>query len=697
MRMRGLRFLLLAAFIAVTCLGGNPFARANDTVENADETNNAQGASLEELIGGVVENHPRLLAARAQVEAAQERSVEALGAWFPQLDITANIERYRLKRSQTQTNFLPAQELSAEITQMLWDFGAANAAIERARLEHVQSEIALVQVRQELTAEALSAYINLIRSAEVVVFAQRSEENIRAQTGLEEARIEAGSGLTTDLLQAKTQLAGAQARRVDAEGAYEIALNRYRAVFGAVPEDVDALPGLDIARDMLPPGLDDGLEEAFKGNPELRAASIDVSLATQDRIATTAEEFAPTFEIIGSHSSTKNAGGTIRRDIESSIMLEMNFPFNLGFVSINTLRAAQSDVVASSQTMGDLQRSIEERFRNAWKQLETSTERSGYLFDQAGIAQAFLEVAMQERQLGQRSLIDILAGETSLINAQSDAISAEADVLLAIVELLASSGGLFYGVIETVPRPDRAEMLEPIAGLNGGAQGGNSGLFASPIGGAGQPEGILDPSVLLAPPTGEGGILTPPGAPVRDPLAPDPSAPDPLAPDPLEPDPLEPDPLAPSVDQPAPAPVETSPAEAPIPEPRAPEAPSTESGPALEPAPEEPPLSSLESPSNTPPIPANEGTPPADGNGGSLADQLESAPSFDDALPRPDPPSPPTPRATVDPNLAPAPDTPPESTLEVPDAAPTTPSAESTGGDGAPESELDNPLFEWAQ
>lgn len=670
--MRGLRFLLMAAFVAVTCFGGNPFARANDIEESATEDSGVADAALEELIGTVVENHPRLRAASAQVEAAQERSVEALGAWFPQLDITANIERYRLKRSQTQTNFLPAQEMSAEITQLLWDFGAANAAIERARLEHVQSEIALVQVRQELTAEALTAYINLIRSAEVVVFAQRSEENIRAQTGLEEARIEAGSGLTTDLLQAKTQLAGAQARRVDAEGAFEIALNRYRAVFGSVPEDVDALPGLDIAREMLPPGLEDGLDEAFRGNPELRAASIDVSLATQDRIATTIEEFAPTFEIIGSHSSTVNSGGTIRRDIESSIMLEMNFPFNLGFVSINTLRAAQSDVVASSQTMGDLQRSVEERFRNAWKQLETSTERSGYLFDQAGIAQAFLEVAMQERQLGQRSLIDILAGETSLINAQSDAISAEADVLLAIVELLASSGGLFYGVIETVPRPDRSKMLEPISGLSGAGAG--SSLFSAPLGASGQPEGVLDPSVLLAPPTGEGGILSPPGAPVLDPLAPPDAPPDTPVSDPLAP-----------VEEAAPADVS----------PR--QTPPVETDADLVTPPEEPPVSSLEPRTSPPPTPANDGTPPAGGDAGSLADQLESAPSFDDALPRPDPPSPPTPRATVDPNLAPAPEVAPESTLEVPDAAPATPPVESTGGDGAPESELDNPLFEWAQ
>ncbi|HBM13409.1 MAG TPA: hypothetical protein DD390_12000, partial [Rhodospirillaceae bacterium] len=187
----------------------------------------------------------------------------------------------------TQTE--PGQDVTATITQLLWDFGASNASIERSRLEFTQSEIGLVQVRQDLTAEAISAYINLLRSAEIVGFAQRSEENIRKQTGLEEARIEAGSGLSTDLLQAKTQLAGAQARRVDAEGNYELALNRYRAVFGDVPGDLAIMPGIDIDRSFVPESLDAALQQAFSGNPQIRLTSLDISIAQQDRIAAKAE------------------------------------------------------------------------------------------------------------------------------------------------------------------------------------------------------------------------------------------------------------------------------------------------------------------------------------------------------------------------------------------------------------------------
>lgn len=615
-----MRLLRVAAILAVPCFGGPVGVRAE---------------SLDQLIAETVENHDRLLASKSQVEAARQRSLEALGVWYPELDVTAGIERYKINRSQSNGIIAPGQEVTASITQLLWDFGASNATVERARLEHVQSEISVVQTRQELTAEALAAYINLIRSSEAVVFAQRSEENIRRQTGLEEARIEAGSGLSTDLLQAKTQLAGAQARRVDAEGSYELALNRYRAVFGDVPADVAALPGIDIDRTYLPTSLTEAIDLAFKGNPEIRITSIDVSLAQQDRLASQRGDFTPSFDIVGEHSMTKNESGTIGRKVESSIKLELSFPFNLGFTAVNTLRAAQSDVVSASRTMGDLERTVEERVRNAWKSLETAQLRSGYLFDQAGIARAFLEVAIQERQLGQRSLIDVLSGETSLINAQSDAISAEADVLLAIVELLAASGALDYGVIETVPRPDRSEMLEPIAGLGGGAPDPVMDLLT------GQ-EGVgteLDPSALQSLDSltdQEGGITPPPGAPPVPPARP------------------------------------------------------------VEKAPPEPPQSSLsdprlEEPVTTTPDPAPE-TPAGSGEGASsLRDALQSAPSFD-ALPRPDvPPEPP--RADVLPALEPETEANPETG---PDAEPDA-EGDPSGGVGREDGDLDNPLFDWAQ
>jgi adhesin transport system outer membrane protein len=56
--------------------------------------------------------------------------------------------------------------------------------------------------------------------------------------------------------------------------------------------------------------------------------------------------------------------------------------------------------------------------------LADGPERTNYLINQAQISGNFLDLARKERELGRRSLLDLLNGEVALINAQSDAAAA---------------------------------------------------------------------------------------------------------------------------------------------------------------------------------------------------------------------------------------------------------------------------------
>ena len=64
------------------------------------------------------------------------------------------------------------------------------------------------------------------------------------------------------------------------------------------------------------------------------------------------------------------------------------------------------------------------------------------LKNQANIASEFLVFARKERKLGRRSLLDVLGGETALINASSDSASANIDIAIATIALLDTMGAL---------------------------------------------------------------------------------------------------------------------------------------------------------------------------------------------------------------------------------------------------------------
>lgn len=412
----------------------------------APSTSHAEG--LETLLPYVIENHDRVRASKSSLAAARNRAREALGGWYPTLSQTANAGHETQENdggADTRTGF---SEYDFSLTQLLWDFGSTNATIDKARLEVEAARFDLIETRQSLILEAITAYMNTIRSNAALGFAKESEGNIRKQTGLEEALVGLGSGFSTDVLQAKTQLAGAQARRAQSEGGLVNALNRFQAVYGRKPDSIEALSPVPYPAAFLPLSLTQATDVALETNPSLKNAILDADIAKEDVRIARADNFAPKIEASAERKLKKNVGGTIGPKQESLAKVEMTFDFNLGFTAVNTLRASESDLSASTYTAADTRRTIEEQVSNAWQQLETAKQTASHLNNQANIAAAFLELARNERQLGRRSLIDVLSGETNLINAKSDALSAETDVLLAAYGLLAATGQLEYDVVK---------------------------------------------------------------------------------------------------------------------------------------------------------------------------------------------------------------------------------------------------------
>lgn len=424
----------------------------------------------------IVDNHDRVRAAEARLTAARNRAREALGDWFPTLGQTANAGHERQQNDGGDDSSTGFNEYDISLTQLLWDFGSTNAAIDKARLQVEEARYSLIETKQSLILEAVTAYMDLVRAHTTLDFATESEANIRRQTGLEEALVSLGSGFSTDVLQAKTQLAGAQARRAQNEGALTNALNRYKAVFGRMPDDLAALGEVPYPAAYLPTSLTQSVDVALETNPALKNAILAADIAVEDVRIAKADNFFPRIEASGERKFKKNVGGTIGSEQETLAKIEMTMDFNLGLTAINTLKASESDLSASTFTAADTRRTIEEQVRNAWQQLETARRTASHLNNQANIAAAFLELARNERQLGRRSLIDVLSGETNLINSRSDALSAETDVIIAAYGLLAATGQLEYDIIKRskgIKAPVFQEEPQPSAKLQNNGDAGS--------------------------------------------------------------------------------------------------------------------------------------------------------------------------------------------------------------------------------
>lgn len=410
----------------------------------------AYAEGLRTDIEALLNDHKRVDATRLDLEAAKQRAQAANAPWYPTLDATTSYGYERQNKGNgTEDTAMPPRSFELSLSQMIWDFGASNAAIDRARIEVTQAQQTLASTRQNVALEGINAWYNVVRQRKLLDFNNGSIENVKKQMQLEDARVQRGSGLATDVLQAKSQLAGLEATRSRLQGALNTAINRYRAVFGKQPPKASTknmkLPKPPL--DMLPATLDDAISIAMEENPRLKATYLGTLIAAANVKETRASEFYPSIDASAERNLKRDEGGTVGGKQETLIKVELSYSLNLGMTGTNTLKAAELGQASGTKRFHEDRDLVEERVRNAWSDLETAKLRVEQLRNQTNIASEFLELARRERQLGNRSLIDVLAGETALINATSDAASAEIDVVQSVFRLLTSLGRLKADVV----------------------------------------------------------------------------------------------------------------------------------------------------------------------------------------------------------------------------------------------------------
>lgn len=393
-------------------------------------------ASLSDLLPQLIKQHNRIKSAEAAVGAAKERVRAAFGGWYPNLNVVSHYGYEKFTKPLAKDTSLMTRELDFTVTQRVFDFGATASVVKTARLNLDLARSKSALARQSLILEAVTAYMNIFRTREALTLAQQSEGNIKKQTKLENALVERGAGLATDVLQAKVQLAGAEARRVRVEGALLTALNRYREVFGTEPGPLDGMvkPSLPVNR--IPETIDKAVTLALQNNLQLRSAQITTRIAREAVKSASTVNFLPSVNAIFGVKYKQDVAGLQNFQREMTGTVQLNWPFNLGLTALNTLKASKGDLTATEKQFADARDQIEEITRNAWDNLNTVKENAELLHNQANIAGEFLKLARKERILGRRSLLDVLSGETALFNANSDAASADIDVSVAVFTLL---------------------------------------------------------------------------------------------------------------------------------------------------------------------------------------------------------------------------------------------------------------------
>lgn len=408
----------------------------------------AKANPIEIELTGLLNNHPQIRAAEKSLQSSRQGVKSALSDFYPTVNLSSDLGYENIDSPSARSGNAPEGDAfgrtrnnaSLTITQNLFSGYADASAVRTARLNRELAQISLEGTRQNTIFEGIQLYIDVLRQRRLIELALENEATIQRQLNLEDERVQRGSGVAVDVLQAKSRLQIAKERRVNFEGALEDAISRYNQVYGH-PPDIEAMLDPEPPIDLIPSELSKAIDIAVVENPAVGNSGTSVEVARERRRSVSAELF-PTVDLEGSFNYEKHNNATLGTRRDYSVVVSSSWDLFTGFSTRSSMAQAAYDYHASKDQHEFTVRKVIEQSKLAWQALLTARERLELLENAVNIASEVFESRKKLREAGKETVINVLDAENEVNNAQINYTSAFYDERLAVYQLLLSMGRL---------------------------------------------------------------------------------------------------------------------------------------------------------------------------------------------------------------------------------------------------------------
>tara|TARA_R110000737_G_scaffold22022_2_gene40625 strand:+ start:2374 stop:3768 length:1395 start_codon:yes stop_codon:yes gene_type:complete len=418
---------------------------------------NSNAQSLESAVATALDTHPDIRQAFARFKAKEEDVNRASAGYFPTIDLNAGYgyeytdtpgnRRNAINGDDGKTE-LARGEFGLSIKQILFDGMFTSNEIDRTKFEASAEQWTLIANSEDLALQVAKAYLNFIKSAELV---KLSEINIASHQVIYDQikeRTDSGLGNIADLSQVTGRLARAQSNMISARNNNLDARSQFIRLTNTQPKNL-VLPVPDA--DMLPKNKTAGLSLAIKSHPVIKSAQQDISAARSFKNSINARYY-PSLSLELAANSDNDIGGEsgINRfgaDVgghrnDATAMLRLRYNFYSGGKDVATERSAAYKVSEAQEINYSAHRQVTESFGLAWNAFEMLALQKTYLKQHVITSKDTQAAYKQQFDIGQRNLLDLLDTENELFQARKDYLDADFNELSAKYRLLNATGQL---------------------------------------------------------------------------------------------------------------------------------------------------------------------------------------------------------------------------------------------------------------
>ncbi len=391
------------------------------------------------------QNNPQLNAQRAAVRATDETVPQALSAYRPNVTATlgggsqytdAVSNGAQGKRLEVGLQSPHAAGITA--TQTLFNGNQTANKVRSAESQVSGAREGLRLLEQTILLSAATIYMDYLRDA-AILEVQRSNTRVLELT-LRQTRDRYSAGLVTptDVAQSEAQLAAGKTQELAAEATLTTTRANFRRIIGSEPANLQ--PGSPVDR-FLPTTLREATALALVENPNVTSAKygIDVSFLN---VKINEGALLPTLALQATVQRAWQPNITTLRSFTASALAQASVPVYQGGTEYSLIRQSKESLEQQRLTLEQARDQARADLVTAWGQLLASKAQVTATQTQVEASELAYLGTTREAQVGQRTVIDILNAQQTLVNARLALVTAQHDRVVASYAVLSAIGRL---------------------------------------------------------------------------------------------------------------------------------------------------------------------------------------------------------------------------------------------------------------
>ena len=408
-----------------------------------------QAADLLQVFREAQLNDPVFAAARATLQAGQERLVQGRSALLPSVTLSANttansqevkylggpfsIYSGSYNYNSNGYNVMLVQPL---FRQQNW------MAYSEAEIQVAQSEAQFKIAEQDLILRVAQAYFDVLIAQDSVQLVEAQKKAIAEQ--LEQARrnFEVGSATITDTLEAQARHDLTDAQEIAARNDLEIKRNALQQLINAAPQDIKPLGKGFVLEAPQPSDMEKWVEVSQSANLQIAIAQAGATIAEKE-VARVRGGHYPTIDLIANYSTNNVSGGTMPSETTNkSVGVQLNIPLFQGGAVNSKWREAEANHDRAKQELENARRSVAQLTRQSYLGVVSGIAQVNALQQALASSESVLQASKLGHEVGVRTNLDVLNAQQQLFATRRDLYQAQYNYLVSQLRLQAAIGSL---------------------------------------------------------------------------------------------------------------------------------------------------------------------------------------------------------------------------------------------------------------